>query len=107
LLVLGLAVLPVHAGKKAPPAPPDLRILIVAVNEAKNQITIVYKRDKKKAVYTLDFLVKVTADNMPGTIKDIKIGQQVYGYIEHDAHSLDSIIVGIAQPAPVAPSAAK
>jgi len=106
LILVWSCGLPVHASKKKGTAatPPDLRILVTAVNEAKNQINIVYKRDGKKAVYTLDFLAKITVDNNPGTIKDIKAGQQVYGYIEHDAHSLDSVIVGIAQPAPVAPA---
>ena len=53
--------------------------------------------------YTLDSLsvIKVGDANAEGgKIGDIKVGMQVRDYIERDDHTLDSILVGTADPAP-------
>jgi hypothetical protein len=108
MLVLGLGCgLVAHAGaaKKAKIVPPvDDRILVTAVDLAHDQITIVFKRSGQKTSYTVDDFSQVTFQNSPGSIKDIKVGNQIFSYVERDGHTLDSLTVGTAE---LAPSAAK
>jgi hypothetical protein len=103
-LVFGLAcTLPIHgttpAKPKGPP-PMDPRILVTAVDVPNQQITITYKRTGQKVKYGVDFMTHVTVDNNPGSLKDVKVGQQIFDYVARDAHSLDVLTVGIANPAP-------
>jgi hypothetical protein len=91
------------AAKKAPPKPVDPRILIKSVDVAKGQIVITYMRDKRNATYTIDDTTVLTVQGHPGTIKDIEVGMQVFGYVERDEYSLNSLDVKTADAAPVAP----
>jgi hypothetical protein len=107
-LLFTVAVLTVHAGGKAPPAPPvDPRKLITAVDAAAGAIVIEYMRDKTNHSYVLDGLTAIKVNNSTGTIAQIKVGMQVRDFVERDAHTLDSITVSNADPAPVAPKKKK
>jgi hypothetical protein len=83
------------------PAPVDRRILVSAVDSSKNQVTLSYMSSGKTVVYALDAIAQIIVDKHPGNINNITVGQQVMDYIEHDAHSLDSLSVGEAQTPPV------
>jgi hypothetical protein len=103
-LFLGLVgALSASAAKPKPKAPPDPRILVTAVNLAAKQISVKLRRTGQVTIYTVDDLTHVTFQNNPGSISDIKIGQQVFEYVERDGHTLDSLTVGPADPAPTAP----
>jgi hypothetical protein len=95
--------LPATAKSKVPRPPPDPRILIIAVKPQTREIDIVYKRTGQKETYIVDDITEVTLVNSPGTFADIKVGQQIFSYVERDAHTLDSLTVGPADAAPVAP----
>jgi hypothetical protein len=99
-LVGGLSA---NAAKPKPKAPPDPRILVTAVDLATKQISIKFKRTGQVTIYTVDDLTHVTFQNSPGSITDIKVGQQVFDYAERDSHTLDSLTVGAADPAPTVP----
>jgi hypothetical protein len=88
--------------KKGPPPPPDPRILILEVKPATREIVIVYKRTGQKETYSIDDFTQVTLIRAPGTFADIKAGQEIFAYTERDAHTLDYVTVGPADPAPVA-----
>jgi len=113
-LLAALLVVPLaHAANKskpkpdAPAPPEDTRILVTAVDLAQSQVTITHEVSKQKQTYTIDDLTTVTVSGHPGTVKDIKVGQQVSAYEERRADTLDSIEVGIADPAPVVPGKKK
>jgi len=89
---------------KAPPPPVDTRILVTAVNLPNQQITFTYQDNKKRQVtYVVDQITTVTVQGQKGTLKDIKVGQQVANYVERDGQTLDSIEVETADPPPAAP----
>ena len=88
-----------HASDKAKkPAVIDHRTLVTKVDLATLQVTIVLEKYKQARTYLVDDLCTVTAMGNPGTIKDIKAGQEVYDYVERDSQSLASIVVGVARP---------
>ena len=103
LCLLGGLSADAAAKKNTVSAPPDPRILIVAVVPADKQITVILKRTGQKTVYTVDDLTQITFQNNPGSFSDIKVGQQIFTYAERDAHTLDSLTIGPADPAPTAP----
>jgi Cu/Ag efflux protein CusF len=103
-LALTLVLSPMaEAATPKPKPPPDLRILVTAVDAKNQQITITYEKNKTTKVYGIDDMTKVVSQGNPGTLASIKVGQQVYSYVERDDKSLDNIEVAVAQPAPVAP----
>jgi hypothetical protein len=98
---------------KIPDAPVgDHRVLVTDVNVDKKQITITNMFNDHRQIYTVDDLTKVvviraalktdkvvglsdnTVANNSGSIKDIKVGQEVFDSVERDESSLDSITVG-------------
>jgi hypothetical protein len=106
-VLLGLVgVLPnqaLGAAKPKVPPPEDKRVLVKAVNEAAKQITVERMINGQTQIYTVDDFTQVTVENSPGSIKDIKAGQEVFSYVERDGSTLDSITVGKADPPPVKP----
>jgi hypothetical protein len=103
ILLLGLAgsiFSSVLAAAYKPPPVIDKRILIKAVDVDKQQVTFQFKRNGKTQDYTIDDRCQVMIGNLPGSIKEIKVGQEVFSYIERDHDALDSITVDKADPAP-------
>ena len=100
---LGLLMsLPALASTTKPktPAPVDNRILVTAVDLANQQITFTYQDNKKRLVYVVDPMTSVTVQGQKAALKDIKVGEQVYDYVERDSQSLDSINVATAGAPP-------
>jgi|SRR5580658_6338938 hypothetical protein len=92
-----------NKGNKNPP--PDPRILVTAVDTANQQVTLTFKKSGQTTVYTIDSVTQITLkDGSAATFKDIQVGQEVFNYAERDSHTLDSISVGPADPAPEWPS---
>ena len=87
---------------KTPPPPLDRRNLVTAVDVDKKQVTIETMSTKGKAVFDIDDFTVITFHNETGKITDIRVGQQVFAYVQRDSHTLDSISVDVADPAPVA-----
>jgi hypothetical protein len=82
-------VLPATATPKSPP--PEF---ITAVDLKNNQISITYHSNGQVKTYTIDDGTEVKIGDATGSIKDIKVGQQVFALAERDASTLDSITVG-------------
>jgi hypothetical protein len=91
------------AAKKKAPKPVDTRILIKSKDLAKQQIVITYMRDRRNATYTVDENTKVTVEGSPASLKEVEVGMQVFGYVERDEYSLDSLDVKTADSPPQAP----
>ncbi len=90
------------AKKKAAAPPPDNRTLVKQVDPGKQQIVLTFKREKKDVTYTADGNTAITVDGQPGTLKDVKTGMELTGYIERDETSLDSFSVQTATSPPKA-----
>jgi len=92
-----------NKGTKNPP--PDPRILVTSVDATNQQVTLTFKKSGQTTVYTIDSVTQITLkDGTAATFKDIQVGQEVFNYAERDSHTLDSISVGPADPAPEWPS---
>jgi hypothetical protein len=109
-LLFTLALPPATAastGFKTVPVPPpiDRRILIKAVDVKASTITVKYMRSAKAPdhTYAIDAMTVLTVNDVKGTIDQVKVGMQVRSYVERDDLSLDSVAIGIADPAPVIP----
>ena len=89
-------------GKKPAHPPTDTRILIGSVDASAGTIVIKFTSADKPVTttYTLDGLTAITVNNAPGKIAQIESGMQVRDYVERDSHTLDSITVSVADPAP-------
>jgi copper chaperone CopZ len=87
------------------PPPIDTRILIKSVDVKAGTITVKFMRDAKQPphTYTIDGFTVLNVNNVKGTIDEVKPGMQVRSYVERDDVALDSIDVGIADPAPALP----
>jgi len=87
------------------PPPIDTRILIKSVDAKSGTITVRYMRDagQPSRTYIIDGGTVLTVSNVTGTINQIRVGMQVRSYVERDDVALDSIDLGIADPAPVVP----
>jgi len=95
-----------HKSAAPPPPPVDGRILIDSVDAASKTVVLRYMRDGTTHTYSFDDLsvIKVgDASSDPTTVDQIKVGMQVRDYVERDSHTLDSIIVSTADPAPTNP----
>ena len=105
-LLVTIAIPSAHAGKKkakeAEKPVVDPRILIDSVDASAGTVVLNYKRDGTTHTYTLDGMstIKVGDSTDPAKISDIKTGMQVRDYVERDDHTLDSITVSTADPAP-------
>jgi hypothetical protein len=91
--------------KGGPPAPPvDTRILIESVNAAGGEIVLHYMQTQGTQTYAVDGFTTITVNDVPGKIGQIKAGMQVRDLVERDGHTLDSLSVSKADPAPTAPA---
>ena len=88
--------------KRHPGVPVDPRILISAVDMSRQTVTFSYKREKRDDIYTVDPQTIVTVLGTPGTLKNIRVGLQVVGYVERAPHVLDSVDLKTAEPSPAA-----
>ena len=87
------------------PPPIDTRILIKSVDVKTSTITVKYMSDAKQPphTYTIDGFTVLKVNNVTATVDKVKPGMQVRSYVERDDVALDSIDVGIADPAPTLP----
>lgn len=79
---------------------PDTRVLIESVNTAASTVVIKYMDKGTTQTYTIDGLTSIKVGDNTGTFAQIRAGMQVRDSVERDDHTLDSISVSAADPAP-------
>jgi hypothetical protein len=101
-LFVGLMLCPdLSVGKtKKPASPTDTgdTVMVNAVDEANQQVTLLLQASSQKVVYSVDGGTTITVQGTAATLKQVHSGLEVYSYVERDSKTLDSIDVGPVRP---------
>jgi hypothetical protein len=81
--------------------------LVDSGDVANSQVTVTYKSNSSKHIYTIDGSTTIVVFGRSGSLRDIPVGTEVKDYVERDSNTLDSIAVDKASPAPITPKTPK